>query len=291
MFERYFNKLKEELLIRNHSPRTYNTYRICILKFLEWTGKTDPETLTLYDARNYILHMRLDRGFTTQYCNAINASIRFFYKFVLHFVWNEEIVPRMINDTKQPEVLSLKEIELMIDTAQNVRNKAIISLLYSSGLRLNELCNLSLKDIYMSTMQVHVRNSKNHGEHWTILSHRSLDLLIEYWNSYKVYRDYLFVSSYEKHDKLSKSCVYRIIKKIGKEAGIEHVHPHVFRHSFASHMIEQGVPIEHVQAMMGHRSPSSTYRYIHVTNKAFMGIHSPLDHFSASSKDGDKRNE
>ena len=287
MFENYFTKLKEELLIRNHSLNTYETYRICILKFLEWTGTDDPDKLTLYDARKYIFYMRIERKLSTQYCNGINASLKFFYKHVLGVIWDENVVPRMINDIVLPEVLPLEAIERMIAVAGNARNKAIISLLYSSGLRLNELRNLSLKDIYLSTMQVHVRNSKNHSDHWTILSQKSADQLIEYWNSYKVDREFLFVNSTPDHSQMSKGAIYQIVKAIGKDAGIEHVHPHVLRHSFASHMIEQGIPIEHVQAMMGHRNPNSTHRYIHVSNKALMGIHSPLDHFSDSSKDGE----
>lgn len=277
MYEEYFNKLREEMLIRNRKDSSFNSYHQGILKFLNECGN-NPDDVTLEDARNYIYDLRVNQKKSTQYCNSINAALKFFYRFVLNKLWDDDIVPRMINDVKLPEVLPLEDIEKVIDTASTVRNKAIISLLYSSGLRLGELCQLSPNDIYASTMQIHIRAGKNHWDHWTILSQRSLELLTEYWRSYPVPREYLFVSLQAPHDPLKKSGVEIMVRKLGKEAGFSRLHPHVFRHSFATHMIEQGVSLENIQAMMGHRSADSTHKYIHVSNKALMGIQSPLDH-------------
>ena len=104
-----------------------------------------------------------------------------------------------------------------------------------------------------------------------------LELLKEYWRSYPVKRDYLFVSLDKPHEPLKVSGVEIMLRRVGKEAGIQ-VHPHTLRHSFASHMIEQGVPITYVQSMLGHRCLESTQVYIHISNKTIMGIKSPLDH-------------
>ena len=228
---------------------------------------------------------------STQYCNGINAALKFFYRHVLHKSWDQDVVPRMTNDLKLPEVMPLESIEKMIDATTEIRNKAIISLLYSSGLRVGELCRLAPGDIYMSTMQVHIRGGKNHWDHWTLLSQHSLDLLTEYWRSYPVQREYLFVALQAPHKPLKKSGVEAMVKKIGRLVGISNAHPHTLRHSFASHMVEQGVSLENIQAMMGHRDADSTHKYIHVSNKSLMGIKSPLDHPAKKKKGRKKKNE
>ena len=128
----------------------------------------------------------------------------------------------------------------------------------------------------MSTMQVHVRNGKNRGDHWTVLSDRALALLKQYWHECPEERDTLFVSSRRPHRPLCTGGVEIMLKKVGQEAGID-VHPHTLRHSFATHLIENDVSRECVQTMLGHRSPTSTAVYVHVTNKRIMGVTSPFD--------------
>lgn len=278
MNDYYYNKFRKECILRNYSEQTCKIYTQNINKFLEWTGGKSIENLSLDDARNYIYELRINRQMSTQHCNGTHSALRFFFKYVLHKIWDQDYVPRMANDIKLPRVISLESVEKMINTATETRNKAIISLLYSSGLRVGELCRLKPEDIYMSTMQVYIRSGKNHSDHWTILSQHTLELLIKYWKEYPVQREYLFLTLRKPHTPLKKNAVEAMITKIGNEAGIPAMTPHVLRHSFASHMVEKGVPLEYIQTMMGHRSPSSTHRYIHVSNKALMGIQSPLDH-------------
>ena len=290
MYKKYFDELEKACAIRNRKEGTLITYKHYIKKFLDWTGK-NPEDVTLEDARDFIYELRVDNKMSTQYCNGINAALKFFYRHVLHKSWDQDVVPRMTNDLKLPEVMPLESIEKMIDATTEVRNKAIISLLYSSGLRVGELCRLAPGDIYMSTMQVHIRGGKNHWDHWTLLSQHSLNLLTEYWRSYPVQREYLFVALKAPYKPLKKSGVEAMVKKIGRLVGINNAHPHTLRHSFASHMVEQGVSLENIQAMMGHRDADSTHKYIHVSNKALMGIKSPLDHPAKKKKGRKKENE
>ena len=276
MYEEYYNKLREECLIRNRSSRTAGNYIKSISQFMKWTGYKRMEELTIQDARAFILEKR-HSGIAASTCNFYNSSICFLYKHVLQIPWDQDTVPRMRLDIKLPEVLSLEEVEKLINAATEVRNKAIIALLYSSGLRVGELVKLRPEDIYMSTMQVYIAKSKNHRDRWTILSNRALELLKEYWRSYPVKREKLFVSLDATRKPLQVSGVEKMLRVVGKDAGIS-VHPHTLRHSFASHMIEQGVPISYVQSMLGHRCLESTQVYIHISNKTVMGIKSPLDH-------------
>ena len=289
MYEEYYEKLKNECLLRNRKEGTVETYTANIKKFLEWSGK-NPEELTLEDCRNYIFDLRINKGMSTQHCNGINSALKFFFRHVLRKSWDQDVVPRMINDITLPRVMSLEDIERLIDAAETIRNKAIIALMYSSGLRVSELCRLAPEDINMHTMQIHIRGGKNHQDHYTILSKRALDLLIEYWRSYPVRREILFVGSKGKHEPMKPSGVEIMLRKVGNSVGIDHMHPHILRHSFASHMIESGVSLEYIQAMMGHRDPESTHRYIHVANKALMGITSPLDHAAPKKRGRKKKN-
>lgn len=290
MYEDIYEKIKEECLIRNLRPSTADVYFNQITVFLRWTGGKDVNDLTLVDVRNYIRHLRLDKNFSTSYCNGINSALRFFYKFILHKIWDPDEVPRMVIDRQLPKVLAIESIEKLIDTATETRNKALIALMYSSGLRVGEICRLAPTDIYMNSMQVHVRNGKNHCDRWTILSQTALDLLIEYWHEYPMKRDYLFVSLKSPYTQLKVSGVEIMLRKIGRAAGIGEVSPHMLRHSFASHMVEQDVSTEMIQAMLGHRSPASTNLYMHVSNKSLMGIKSPLDHPTKKKKGRKKKN-
>lgn len=275
MYEEIFDKIREECRIRNHSENSIKQYVYHASCFLKWVGDKPLEELTLNDAREYILYKR-NTTCSPATCNGINSALSFFYRIILKRVWIYDEVPRMIADWSLPAVCSRDEIEKLIDTATNIRNKAIIALTYSSGLRVGEVCRLAPTDIYMSTMQIHVRDSKNHGDHWTILSERTLELLKEYWHSYPVPRDILFVTLRNPHRPLKVGGVQIMLRKIAEEAGVT-VHPHTLRHSFATHLIEDETRPEYVQAMLGHRSPRSTAIYVHISNKTLMGVKSPLD--------------
>ena len=144
----------------------------------------------------------------------------------------------------------------------------------------------------MSSMQVHIRNSKNHGDHWTILSERALELLKAYWHSCPEPRDILFVSLRKPHKPLNPGAIAIMLKKVSREAGVI-AHPHTLRHSFATHLIEDDTKREYVQAMLGHKSPVSTAVYVHVSNKTLMGVKSPLDRSKKGKrkKSGGKKHE
>ena len=287
---KYLERIKEEGFIRNRSANTIRNYVAIVNAFLRTVDCESVDELTLLHARNYIIGMRR-AGKKPDSCNVINSAIAFFYQKVLHKSWDYNEVPRMKREWSLPEVMTLGEVEKLIETADDIRNKAIIALLYSSGLRVGELVNLAPKDIYKSKMLVHVRSSKNNCDRWTILSETALKYLSEYWYSYPVKREFLFVSQREPHEPLKVSGVETMLKVIGKDAGFARLHPHTLRHCFATHMLEQGIALHEIQAMLGHRSASSTAIYSHVTNKTIMGIKSPLDHPQKKKRGRKKKDE
>lgn len=275
MHEELIKKIEHECEFRNLSPKTCKQYVYHTSCFLKWMGDKPTEEFTLYDAKEYIIFKR-NSGCIPATCNGINSALSFFYRRILNKIWIYDEVPRMKEDWVLPHVLSREEIIKLIDTATEVRNKAIIALIYSSGLRVGEVCRLAPSDVHMSTMQVHVRTSKNRGDHWSILSETALELLKEYWRQYPRPRDTLFVTLRSPHKPLNPGGIQIMLKKICAEAGLN-AHPHTLRHSFATHLFEDDVRREYVQAMLGHRSASSTSIYLHISNKSIMGIKSPLD--------------
>jgi len=280
MYDEYFAQIEEECRIRNLSSRTCQLYKSNVSSLLKQTNKS-PENLTLQDAREYILSCR-NRGLSAAHCNTCNASFAFFFRHVLHKTWDPEMVPRMKVDYTFPAVLSLEEIERLIDTAKSPKYKALIAVMYSAGLRVSEACRLRYEDVSRSTMQIHVTQTKNRMDHYTILSHKALDLLTEYWFAAEKPRGYLFPCKNNSEQPISISSVELALRKISKAAGINRkIHPHLLRHSFATHLIEAGVQPIYVQTLLGHRSIDSTNKYIHLANKSVMGIRSPLDHSAA----------
>ena len=275
MYEQIYKKIEEECTFRNLTKGTEKQYIYHASCLLKWLGDKPVDEITLNDIKEYVLFKR-NTSCSPASCNGIISALSFFYRVILKKPWDYEELHRMKVDWTLPAVCSFDEIEKLINTATNIRNKAIIALIYSSGLRVGEVCRLAPTDIHRKTMQVHIRNSKNHGDHWTILSKRALQLLIAYWRTCPEPRDILFVSLRKPHKPLKPGAVENMLKKISHEAGVV-AHPHTLRHSFATHLIEDDIKREYVQSMLGHKSPASTAVYVHVSNKALMGVTSPLD--------------
>ena len=291
MYEDIYKRIIDECAFRNLSPGTVKQYVYHVSCLLKWLGDKPADEITINDIKEYVLFKR-NSSCSPATCNGILSALSFFYRVILRKTWDYEELHRMKVDWTLPAVCSFDEIEKLIDTATNIRNKAIIALIYSSGLRVGEVCRLAPTDIYMSSMQVHIRNSKNHGDHWTILSERALELLTAYWHSCPEPRDILFVSLRKPHKPLKPGAIEIMLKKVSRKAGVI-AHPHTLRHSFATHLIEDDTKREYVQAMLGHKSPVSTAVYVHVSNKSLMGVKSPLDRPKKGKrkKSGGKKHE
>ena len=183
----------------------------------------------------------------------------------------------MKRERNLPAVLSRDEINAIIDATPNLKHKAIIATMYSSGLRVSEVVHLHYDDISRTNMTIHVRETKGRIDRYTILSQKNLDLLTEYWYKCDRPKDILFPSSWT-GGYLDITGVNQFFKKSAKLAGItRHVSSHACRHSFASHLFESGTDIKYIQSLLGHVDPRSTDVYLHVSNKTLLWIRSPFD--------------
>ena len=275
MYNEYLLKLEEAGEIRNLKQRSINCYKNYVSYFLNYVKK-DPEELTCQDVREFLLAKKKE-GLKSTTLNLYNSAIRFFYRNVLHILWNDTTVPRMIIDHKLPTVLTPEEVDQLLDATDDLKYKAMFATMYSSGMRVSEVIHLHYDDISRTNMQIHIRNTKNRMDRYTILSKRNLEILTEYWYKKGKPRGILFPNKFT-GGYLTVSTLEQVIRRSAKEAELPvGTTPHCLRHSFATHLMEAGVDTRNIQVLLGHRDPKSTEVYLHTSNKSLMGIQSPFD--------------
>ena len=280
MYEKYMLLLEEEAKIRNLKSRSILCYKNYVSYFLNYVGK-DPQELSCQDVRDFLLAKK-EEGLKATTLNLYNPAIRFFYRNVLHILWDDVRVPRMRIDHKLPTVLSRQDIDVLLDSTDDLKYKAMFATMYSSGLRVSEVIHLHYEDISRTNMQIHVRESKSRRDRYTILSRRNLDILTEYWFQCGRPRDILFPNKFT-GGYLTVSTLEQVMRRSVRSAELPAgATPHSLRHSFATHLMEAGVDSRTVQTLLGHRDPKSTEIYLHVSNKSIMGVRSPFDREGAN---------
>jgi len=281
MYDKFLESICFEAQKRNLKSSTYTAYCNAVGYFLKSVNKEASE-LSSDDVDTFLSSKRLD-GISPRTYNYYHSSIRFFFRYVLKLNWDDEDIPRMKLDYSLPTVLTKDEINAIIENTPNLKHKAIIATMYSSGLRVSEVAHLHYDDISRKSMTIHVRNTKNRRDRYTILSKRNLDLLTEYWFKCGRPMDILFPSAWT-GSYLDKCSINQFFKKSALRCGItRRVSSHSCRHSFASHLLEAGVDVKYIQVLLGHVDPRSTDIYLHVSNKTLLGIRSPFD-----APEGDK---
>jgi integrase/recombinase XerD len=171
--------------------------------------------------------------------------------------------------------LNTSEITAILKGTSNLKHRAILTLIYSSGLRIGELVNLKVKDIDSERRQIRIEQSKGKKDRYTLLSPKTLELLRAYFKEYKP-KEYLFEG--QEGGQYSARSIQGFFKEICKRVDIrKKVSIHTLRHSFATHLLENGTDLRYIQALLGHESSKTTEIYTHVTTKGFDQIKSPLD--------------
>jgi integrase/recombinase XerD len=178
-------------------------------------------------------------------------------------------------DRKLPTVLSIEEVLTLLQVTKNLKHRVTIAILYSSGLRISEIINLKLSDFDFKRKQLHIQNSKGRKDRYASIAVSMFPLIKNY---YKTYKPKKYFIENPKGGKYSPESIRAFLKKNLKLSGItKTVTPHTLRHSYATHMLEQGIGIRHIQELLGHSRPETTMIYTHVTRKDLEQIKSPLD--------------
>lgn len=297
MNEKYLRKLQQDMLLKNFTLGTREDYYRYVTRFLDFTRK-EAMTITYADIRRFIFHLKDDENKKASTINVYTAAIRFFFEYTLGYVWDSKKIPKMKRDRQLPVILSREQVNLLIDSIDNYKHKAIVATMYSSGVRVSEVCHLRYEDIRRTQEMIYVSKTKNRWDRYTILSGKNLEILTEYWYRFNRPRGWLFPGMVGDQP-LTTATVEQFVKKHARRLGLpDGVTPHTMRHCFACHLLEDGVSHTLIQQLLGHRSPGSTDVYLQMTSKALMGIRSPFDTFEdqkekngKGKKDGDSRND
>jgi len=268
--EEYLLKLE----LKKYSMSTAKTYVGMFEGFINHYKNTPLPDLGENKIRNYLSH-QVGLGRSDSMLNQIINSIKFYFEVVLGMPNRFYEIERPLKKEKLPEVLSKKEVILMINSITNAKHKCIVSLLYSAGLRRGEILNLKISDIDSERMQIRVENAKGGKDRYTILGKSVLNDLRTYFKLWKP-KTYLFEGQHG--GKYSAKSVLNIVKRAASKAKIrKNVVPHMLRHSFATHLLEDGVNLRQIQLLLGHNSSKTTEIYTHVANTSMILIKNPLD--------------
>ncbi|MBT3304091.1 tyrosine-type recombinase/integrase [Candidatus Woesearchaeota archaeon] len=266
--ENYLIKLKEECELRGYSKKTFDSYSSCVNKFLMFLDKS---RFNMDDkgVRYYLLSLNLSINSSRLHY----ASLNFFFKNVLKNPFSTKAIPIKKKEKQLPKVLSKENIQQLINSTNNLKHKIIIKLLYSTGIRLSELLNLKRTDIDFDRNTVFIKGGKGKRDRITILA-KSLQLdILKYYSNTNFKTKYILEG---RKGKYSQKSVQKVLEALGNKIGIK-THPHMLRHSFATHLLEQGVDIRYIQKLLGHSDISTTEIYTQVSNKDISNIKNPLD--------------
>ena len=265
---------EEYLSGKRYSESTIKTYCNFALQFVEFQKK-EPEELSMRDVERFVEKNIAGKSYSiSSHRQCISALSHFFKLFR-----NEEIDPETLDRPGKskylPTVLSKEEVIDLLRATRNLKHRAILALIYSSGLRIGELLKLKLEDIDIDRRQVKVKMSKGRKDRYVVMAESFIPLLLNYVSTY---RPETFFVEGQKGGNYTASAVRSFLKDSCARAGItKRITPHSLRHSYATHMLENGTDIRYIQVLLGHSRPETTMIYTHVAQKDLSKIRSPLD--------------
>ncbi|MDO8555222.1 MAG: tyrosine-type recombinase/integrase [bacterium] len=265
-------KIENELKLRNYSRETIKSYFSCLVDYFRFIKivKKDPDINLI---KSYLLKKQ-EKGQSSQTINLYLNAIKYFYREI--FKSNIFINLKFAKISKKiPIVLSRNEIERIINSISNQKHKLLISLSYGAGLRVSEAINLKIKDVSLEELTIHIKEAKGNKDRITIFPERlrgDIGKLISDGNL----NDYVFIS--ERGGKLTERTAQKVFENALRKSGIKKEATfHSLRHSFATHLLENGVDIRYVQELLGHANIRTTQLYTKVTNPILKNIKSPLE--------------
>ena len=267
----YLNVLE----IKRYSKNTIKTYINYFKDFIEYFFEKELDNITTHEINNYILDLIRKKNISSSQQNQRINAIKFYYEKVLGRTKEYYNIERPRQERKLPDVLSKVEIKAMLSATTNIKHKTIIAIIYSCGLRRNETIELKIRDIDSKRMVIKIRGGKGNKDRYIQLSEGLLKLLRQYYTEFK---PKVWLLEGQTGGKYGAESILRAIKAAAKKANIQkRVYPHLLRHSYATHQLEQGVDIRFIQQWLGHESIKTTQRYTHVSEHNFKNFKNPLD--------------
>jgi site-specific recombinase XerD len=254
----------EDMQLRNYAPATIEAYVDGVARFAKHFGRS-PDQLGAEELRSYQLEM-LRQQFSWSTFNQTVSGLRLFYRITLGRPEQVPFIPYGKKPKTLPTILSPEEVVQFLDAAKPGRDRTLFQTAYACGLRLHELTHLQIANIDSKRMLVVVRQGKGRKDRQVPLSERLLEVLRSYWNAHRP-RVWLF-PGHDGEGPLADGTVQRYCQQVVRASGLtKPTTMHTLRHCFATHMLEAGVDLLTLQAMMGHRSLQTTMGYLHLSGQ------------------------
>lgn len=272
-------RMLEELQRRNYSPTTIRYYLRVVENFARHFGKR-PDRLTQDNIREYQVYLLQERKLQAGTVGLHIAALRFFFVKTLRRPYLQLDLPSPKRPKRLPTVLSPDEVARLIESANNLLDYAMLMTLYATGVRRAELSRLKVEDIDSQCMIVHIRQGKGNRDRDVPLTPKLLKTLREYWRWMKP-KTYLFpgmVNNWRADKPLTPKCVWSAVQDAAKRAGItKRVSPHTLRHSWATHLLENGTDLRTIQMLMGHADLRATSVYLHLSRRHLQAVVNPAE--------------
>jgi integrase/recombinase XerD len=268
-------RMLDDLRIRNCAPSTVECYVRSVAAFAKHFDKS-PDQLGPEEIRKYQLFLLDEKKVKlSTYIQAV-AALRFFYRNTLNRKIDIERIRLPRYETKLPVILSKDEVKALLEAPKNLGHRAILATLYGAGLRVSEATSLKVSDLDRARKIIHVRGGKGKKDRQVMLSDQLREVLAAYWR-WKRPTEWLFPGENPGRP-IARKSVFEACQKAARRAGIaKAVHPHSLRHAFATHLLDDGVSLVVIQALLGHSNLKTTARYLHVSDIAVRSTRSPLE--------------
>jgi integrase/recombinase XerD len=273
--EDFLMKLRE----LRYSPKTIKLYGSMFEEFINYYPTLDIKAIDEPSIIKFLRFLVTERKVSTTYQNQSINAIKFYYEKVLGGQRKFYFIDRPNKEKTLPSVLSTEEIVAILKQTENIKHRAILMTIYSAGLRISEAINLKIRDIDSDRMQIRVEQGKGRVDRYTLLSEKTVLILREYFKQYRP-TTWLF-EGVKKGEQYSVRSIQSVFHTAVQKAGInKDVSVHTLRHSFATHLLENGTDLRYIQNLLGHANSKTTEVYTHITTKGFEQIKSPLDRLS-----------
>jgi site-specific recombinase XerD len=275
--EQILQRMKEDILLRGLSENTLESYTLNVRTFLEYCNRP-AEQLNEHDIRKFLCYLINEKKSMPGTVNCYSAAIRFLFAVTFNRTLNYLQIPRQKKRKTLPEVLSREEVYSIIESCKNLKHKAMLTVVYSSGLRVSEAAALKIQHIDSKTMRLFVDCGKGGKDRYTLLSDNCLSILREYWKTYrpKHPESWLFLGTYKVSHITSRGIESAFYEAMKRTNITKNVSIHTLRHAFATHLLEDGATLLQIKELLGHSSIQSTTIYLHLANIT-SNVKSPLD--------------
>lgn len=267
--------MQRKLEIARYSPRTIRVYLNATKQLFMRFAEKHPNDIRTEDIETFQHELATERKASNSYLNQIVNAVRYYYKDVLGDARRVTFIERPRKETKLPLVLSKAEVASILKAPDNLKHRAMLALAYSGGLRVSEVLALRPEDVLFDRGLVRIRGAKGNKDRTTLLGRSTAELLRNYMEHYRP-TEHLFAG--QNGGPYSARSLQKVLEQALHRTGIaKRATMHTLRHSFATHLLEQGTDLRYIQALLGHASSKTTEIYTHVSTRYLQGIINPMD--------------